>query len=78
MNDPKFVKSELKVVESEELKAELALEAVSAQAAEDKDILDLLVVKGGCCGSVPCCDSSEGPCEECGCEDCKCGVSNED
>tara|TARA_R100001377_G_C3169767_1_gene102636 strand:+ start:483 stop:716 length:234 start_codon:yes stop_codon:yes gene_type:complete len=77
MNDPKFVKSELKVVESEELKAELAIESASAHAAEDKDILDLLIVKGGCCGEDKCCDS-EGPCEVCGCEDCKCGVSNED
>ena len=77
MNDPKFVKSELKVVESEELKAELALEAVSVQASEEKDIEGLLVDKGSCCGEDKCCDS-EGPCEECGCKDCKCGVSNED
>jgi hypothetical protein len=67
MNDPKFVKSELKVTESEELKAELAKEIESVQASEDKDIIELLVV-GGCCGDVPCCNDTEG---------CKCGVLNE-
>ena len=50
MNDPKFIKSELKVTASEELEQEVQEELENSEEADEKSIASVLSQHSGCCG----------------------------
>jgi len=50
MNDPKFIKSELKVTASEELEQEVQEELENAEQLEEKSIASVLEEQSKCCG----------------------------
>jgi|TARA_R110000744_G_scaffold145175_1_gene257369 hypothetical protein len=55
MNDPRFIKSELKVTASEELDQEVQEELQNLDQVEEMSIASVLSQQSGCCG---------GKCEE--------------
>ena len=54
MNDPKFVKSELKVTASEELEQEVQEELEISEQSEEKSIASVLEGQRKCCGGNKC------------------------
>jgi|TARA_R110000824_G_scaffold1679_3_gene8356 hypothetical protein len=50
MNDPKFIKSELRVTASEELEQEIKEELENSEQLEEKSIASVLSQQSGCCG----------------------------
>tara|TARA_Y100001963_G_scaffold24886_1_gene33692 strand:- start:3734 stop:3913 length:180 start_codon:yes stop_codon:yes gene_type:complete len=54
MNDPKFVKSELKVTASEELEQEVQEELENSEQSEEKSIASVLEGQRKYCGGNKC------------------------